>query len=76
MRAQQFVAPIEGGTQRLLAGRQITRPANKQRQAVIQASQQRCGRKEPNTGSCKFDCERQAIEFAANCPNGGAIFAL
>jgi hypothetical protein len=43
-RIQQVVAPVQGGPQRLLAGRQVTGPPGQQLQAVLQPCLEVLGR--------------------------------
>ena len=69
--AQQFIAPVNGVPQSLLANRQVTRSAPKQLQpAPLRRSSSALRREQPDPGRGELDGKGQAIQAEADLSDG------
>ena len=73
---QQLVAPIHGCTERLLALREVARPAGQQLQPAGEPGQQGSWRKNLYPGGGEFDGQGQSIEPRANFGDGCGVFTV
>ena len=71
--AEQVIAPLDGGAQRLLAVRQVTAPAGQQPQRMLQPLQDRLRRQQPDPRRSQLDRQRQAIQPAHDPGDRGGV---
>ena len=64
--AQECVAPVDRRPQRLLAAGCVERPARQERQAPVEAFEQRARRQRANACGGQLDGERQSVEADAD----------
>ena len=72
-RRQQVIAPVDGGAQRLLAGRQAAQTGVKKFQVVLQPGKHRLGRENVDACGRQFDRQRQAIQASAQLSHGRSV---
>jgi len=72
-RSQQVIAPGDRRPQGLLPGGQVPRAAGQQRQPALEPCQQGRGRKHGQASACELDCQRQAVQAAADLGHGGGV---
>ena len=70
---EEIVAPGDGIAHRLLPGRQGPRPSRQQRQALLQALEQRLRWQHLDEGGGQFNGQRQPIEARADLGHGRGV---
>ena len=72
-RVEEVVAPVDRAAQRLLAGRQVARPAGQDREALPQPREEGLRREQLDPGGCQLDREREPIEARAQLGHRGRV---
>jgi hypothetical protein len=63
---EQAVAPLDRAAQRAMARGDVACPAGEELQSLIQSTEHRLGREDPDAGGGKLDAEWQPVESQAD----------